>query len=353
MKARSTIRSITRQCITCKRHSAHPEDQMLGQLPAERVTLTAPFDKTGVDYAGPFQLKYGHVRKHTTIKTYICLFVCLSVKAVHLEVVSDLTTEAFIAALRRFIARRGCPTLIWSDHGSKFVGAKNELKELRNLLSDHDTEGAVSDFCSSNNIQWKFIPEKSPHFGGIWESGVKSVKTHLKRIVSPVKLTFEEFSTVLTQIEACLNSRPLTPVNSPDDDGITALTPGHFLIGKPLTALPDSHLSYRSVSLLKRWHLCQHLVRHFWKRWHNEYVQTLNKYNKWHFPTRNVTVGDVVLLQDSTMPTRWPLARVIAVHPGSDHLVRVVTIKPPQGTYKRPVTKIALLIPNESESNEH
>ena len=249
VKARSTIRSITRQCITCKRHSAHPEDQMLGQLPAECVTLTAPFDKTGVDYAGPFQLKYGHVRKPTTIKTYICLFVCLSVKAVHLEVVSGLTTEAFIAALRRFIARRGCPTLIWSNHGSNFVGAKNELKELRNLLSDHDTEGAVSNFYSSNNIQWKFIPEKSPHFGGIWESGVKSVKTHLKRIVCPVKLTFEEFSTVLTQIEACLNSRPLTPVNSPDGDGITVLTPGHFLIGKPsLRYLTPPQISIRLSS---------------------------------------------------------------------------------------------------------
>ena len=124
--------------------------------------------------------------------------------------------------------------------------------------------GAVSDFCSSRNIQWKFIPKRSPHFSGIWESAVKRVKTHLKRIVPPVKLTFEEFSTVLTQIEACLNSRPLTSVNSPDDDGVTALTPGHFLIGKPPTLLPDSQLSYRSVSLLKRWHLCQHLVRHFW-----------------------------------------------------------------------------------------
>ena len=172
---------------------------------------------------------------------------------------SDLTTEAFAAALRRFIARRGCPTLIWSDHGSNFVGAKSELKALRDL-SDHITQGVLSNFCSSHNIQWKYIPEKSPHFGGIWESAVKSVKTHLRRIVSPVKLTFEEFTTVLAQIEACLNSRPLTPVNSPDDDGIAALTPGHFLVGRPLTSLPDSQLSYRSVSLLRRWHLCQQLV---------------------------------------------------------------------------------------------
>ena len=136
-----------------------------------------------------------------------------------------------------------------------------ELKALRDLLSNRITQGAVSEFCSSHNIQWKYIPERSPHFGGIWESAVKSAKTHLKCVVSPVRLTFEEFTTVLTQIEACLNSRPLTPVNSPDDDGISALTPGHFLIGQPLTSLPDSQLSYRSISLLRR------------------------KYNKWRFPS--------------------------------------------------------------------
>ena len=114
------------------------------------------------------------------------------------------------------------------------MGAKGELKALQDLLFNRITQGIVSEFCSSHNIQWKYITESSPLFGGIWESAVKSAKTHLKRVVSPVKVAFEEFTTVLTQIKACMNSRPLTPVNSPDDDGIAALTPGHFLIGKPL-----------------------------------------------------------------------------------------------------------------------
>ena len=118
------------------------------------------------------------------------------------------------------------------------------------------------------------------------------MKNHLKRIVSPVKLTFEEFTTVLTQVEACLNSRPLIPIDSTDDDGIEVLTPGHFLIGKPVTAILDPQISYRAVSLLRRWHLCQCLVRHFWQRWENEY---LSKLNKWRYPTRNVAVGDIVV----------------------------------------------------------
>ena len=164
---------------------------------------------------------------------------------------------------------------------------------------------------------------------------------------------------MLNQIEACLNSRPLTPMNSPDNDGVTVLTPGHFLIGKPLVALPNSQLLYRSISLLKRWYICQQLVRHFWERWHNEYLHTLNKYNKWHFPSRNVAVGDTVILQETgTVPTKWPIACMIAVHPGSDKLVRVVTVKTSQGTYKRPVSKVAvwmklILIENSTTLHLH
>jgi len=301
-----------------------------------------------VDYAGPFLVKYGYVRKPTLVKAYICLFVCLTVKAVHLELVSDLTTESFIATFRCFLSRRGCPSLVWSDHGSNFVGAKGDLKDLSNFLSNQITQGVISEFCSSHKIVWRFIPEKSPHFGGIWESNVKSVKAHLKRIVSPVKLTFEELSTVLIQVEAVLNSRPLTLIDSPDDDGISALTPGHFLIGRPLTSLPDPQGSYRAISLLKRWHLCQNLVRHFWERWSKEYLCILNKHNKWRFPTRNVAVGDVVILQERGMvPTEWPLGRIVEVYPGQDGMVRVVSVKTSRGIYHRPVTKIAVLIPTE------
>ena len=176
---------------------------------------------------------------------------------------------------------------------------------------------------------------------------MKSMKIHLRRVVANTRLTFEEFTTVLTQVEACMNSRPLTPLPC-DDDSIESLTPGHFLIGKPLESLPDPSFSYRSVSLLRRWHLCQSIVRHFWQRWSTECVASLRRFTKWHHPTRNAQVGDVVVLQeDNLVPARWPLGRVMKVHPGNDGLVRVVTIKTSTGTYKRPVTKIALLLPSQ------
>ena len=341
---RRVVRSITRACIVCRRRSQKPKPQLMGQLPFERVTPDIVFENVGVDYAGPVYIKYGHVRKLTVVKSYICVFVSLSVKAVHLELVSDLTSEAFVSTLRRFIARRGKPSLMWSDHGSNFVGAQKEFKHLVDFLEDQKTQGAISQFCTSQRITWKFIPERSPHFGGLWESCVKSVKHHLKRILSTVKLTFEEYETVLTQVEACLNSRPLVALPC-NDDGFDALTPGHFLIGRPLEALPDPAFSYRSTSILRRWHLCQNLVRQFWERWSTDYLTSLRKYAKWHKPLRNLSVGDIVILnEDGMLPTTWPLGRVIEVFVGKDGFVRVVNVRTKNGIFKRPVHKLALLL---------
>ncbi len=244
---RKTVRFITRQCVTCRRQTVRLQPQMMGQLPLERVTPGLVFEKVGVDYAGPFLIKYGMARKPTIVKAYMCIFVSLTVKAVHMEVVSDLTSVAFIATLRRFIARRGYPSLIWSNNGTHFVGANRQLKEFYDFLAQQKTDGVISEFCIAKNVEWHFISEHGPNFGGLWEAAVKSTKTHLKRIMGSIKFTFEELTTVLAQV--CLNSRPLESTSTPDDDGIEVLTPGHFLNGQPLCSLPDPPFSFRSTSL--------------------------------------------------------------------------------------------------------
>ena len=157
---RRAIRSITRACIVCQRRSQKPQPQLMGQLPFERVTPDIVFENVGVDYAGPIYIKYGHVCKPTVVKSYICVFVSLSVKAVHLELVSDLTSEAFVSTFRRFIARRGKPSLMWSDHGSHFVGAQKDFKHIIDFLEDQKTQGAISQFCTTQRITRKFIQER-------------------------------------------------------------------------------------------------------------------------------------------------------------------------------------------------
>ena len=160
-------------------------------------------------------------------------------------------------------------------------------------------------------------------------------------------MTFEEFSTVLSQIEACLNSRPLISLSG-SEDGIESLTPGHFLIGRPLESFPDPASSYQSLSVLRRWHLCQSLVRHFWKRWSGEYLISLQRLSKWHRSPKNLTVGDIVILREDNMTTmKWPLARITQTHAGKDGVVRVVTLKMPTGVYTRPVTKLVPLLSGE------
>ncbi len=237
---------------------------------------------------------------------------------------------------------------MWSDHGTNFVGAANDLKRLYEFLREAATQHKIFDFCCSQKIQWKFIPERAPHFGGLWEAAVKSFKQHLKKVVGESKLTFEEYSTVLTQVEACLNSRPLCPL--PDsDDGFDALTPGHFIIGRPLEALPDSTLSYQPNSVLRRWQLCQALARRFWQRWSSDYLHALSKFGKWHHPGRNFQVGDLVCLREEDIfSTKWPMARVVAIHPGRDGIVRVLTVKTSKGTYKRPVNKVVLVLGSDT-----
>ena len=192
-----------------------------------------------------------------------------------------------------------------------------------------------------------FIPEHAPQFGRLWESAVKSLKTH-HRIVGSSRLTFEELTTVLSQIEACLNSRPLGVIPHCNDKGMEVLTSGHFLIGRPIEAIPDHNLSYRPISILHRWHLCEALVRHFWKRWQSEYLTSLRKCSKWHKPVKNLEVGDIVIMrEDNTMSNQWPIARIVEAHQGRDGLVRVVKLRTKNGIYTRPVTKVALLLPRE------
>ncbi|XP_011884101.1 PREDICTED: uncharacterized protein LOC105571245 [Vollenhovia emeryi] len=233
ISGRREVRKIIKKCVKCYRINPTTMEIKMGELPAERIRSgDRPFTITGIDYAGPIQIRESRRRGRIHVsKGYIAVFVCASTKAVHLEMVTDLSTDAFIATLRRFIARRGLCSQILSDNGTNFVGAAKHLKELYEFLLKE--QKSIESELAKHRIEWRFIPPRAPHFGGLWEAAVKSTKRHLHTVTEGRVLTYEEYSTILAQIEAVLNSRPLTPLSS-DPSDLSVLTPAHLLIGSSL-----------------------------------------------------------------------------------------------------------------------
>ncbi|CAG9107959.1 unnamed protein product [Plutella xylostella] len=265
-----------------------------------------------------------------------------SVKAVHLELVTDLSKEAFLAALARFTARRGKPRCIHADNSTTFVGGFNELNSFLSNNSD-----AIQSSMNEQGIDFKFIPPYSPHFGGLWESAVKSVKHHLRRTLGLAHLTYEEMTTCLIQIEAILNSRPLVPISS-DPSDLSCLTPAHFLIGRPLLSVPHNVIDDNAnISRLQRFQRVEALKQHFWRRFSNEYVCSLQQRSKWRSSRGQLQEGDLVLLKDASQPPLlWLMGRVTAIEPSSDGLARIVQVNTRKGLLRRAYQNLCLLPKN-------
>ncbi|XP_062557682.1 uncharacterized protein LOC134222533 [Armigeres subalbatus] len=348
LRVKTQIKKIIASCQLCVKHRPVLGSQLMGNLPESRVNPAPVFSKVGVDYAGPFLLRLSQ-RSPKTCKAYVLVFICMAVKSIHMELVSSLTTEHFIAALHRFASRRGLPSDVFSDNGTSFVGANHELAALRQLFEDELHQRKLAEFCSVKGIRWHFIPPRSPHFGGVWEAGVKSMKFHFKRVIGETRLTYEEMITFLAQTEAILNSRPLCPLS--DDPNDTAiLTPSHFLIGRSAMALPQPSYTNENEGRLSRCEHLQQMMQHLWGRWSSEYLHHLQTRQKWHTGNvKNYRIGALVLLLDENLPPQhWRRGRIIATHPGRDGAVRVVTVKTGSGEFKRSVTKIAVLPSVES-----
>ncbi|XP_062541040.1 uncharacterized protein LOC134209076 [Armigeres subalbatus] len=318
------VTSTLRKCQRCFRFNPKPTQQPMGQLPSARVRPARPFLKTGIDYCGPFYLKPYH-RRAAPPKTYIAVFVCFTTKAIHLELVMDLSTAGFISALRRFIGHHGRPHEIHSDNATNFQGAKNELHELYENL---------------NSKQGQTTGSLEPNSHRRESRGTLSTQ-----------LTHENFCTLLVQIAAALNSRPLSPL-SDDPTDINALTPAHFLIGTSMNAVPDTDLTAIPSNRLIHYQQRQQMFQWYWKRWSQEYLTGLQQVSKYLRPSP-IRVGTLVVLREDNMPPlQWPLARITEIHPGDDGVVRVVTVRTAKGTYRRAVNRICPLPDDTVDTNE-
>ena len=332
---RNALRQIKARCVKCRHRSANPINPPMADLPRERLDEHVfPFTHTGVDYFGPFEVKF--LRR--SLKRWCCLFTCLTTRAVHIEIAQSLDTESCLAAVARFIARRGCPSTIISDNGTNFVGA---AKEMKTFIDEWDKAKIESDLAQKK-INWKFNPPGAPHFGGIWERLVRSCKKVMLAILDNRNLTDEVLSTTMCLVEQTLNARPLTAV-SDDPEDLTALTPNHFLLGRESASAPFLPSSERYHDLRKSFKTAQAYADMIWKRWTREYLPQWNQRSKWSKETvRNLNQGELVwLIDDSVRRCDYKLGRIVEVFTGADGVVRSARVKMAHGELKRPVVKLA------------
>ncbi|XP_062712200.1 uncharacterized protein LOC134289763 [Aedes albopictus] len=342
LRGRDLARKVVRQCVTCFRCNPTPASQIMAPLPSVRLRPARAFAYSGMDYCGPFFVR-PLIGRGASVKVYVALFVCLVVKAVHLEVVPDLSSVACIAAVKRFVARRGRVLELHCDNATTFVGADRELRNLRKEFQQQFQSQEWANYCSGNGITFRFIPARSPHFGGIWEAGVKSFKYHFRRIMGQKAFSMDQLLTVVAQIESVLNSRPLVPISDSPDD-LSAITPGHFLIGEPLVSIPEPDLLQLSPNRVTRLQDMQRSVQDLWRCWSRDYISQLHQRSKWRRPSVDVRKGQLVLLkEDNYPPLQWPLGRIVETITGSDGRVRVVVVRTAAGDYKRAITKVAVL----------
>ncbi|XP_048846374.1 uncharacterized protein LOC125717469 [Brienomyrus brachyistius] len=357
ISASKVVAKHIKHCVTCRKARGQTEEQRMADLPVDRVEPSPPFTYTGMDCFGPFYTKQG--RKE--FKRYGLLFTCLSLRAIHLEMLEDLTTDAFLNALRCFIAIRGTVRQIRSDQGTNFVGAKNELE--RGLM-ELDKE-RISIYLARKQCDFLMNVPEASHTGGVWERQIRTVRSVMITVLAQAKGRLDDTSlrTFFYEAMAIVNSRPLTTNTLNDPRSMEPLTPNHLLTMKSSVPLPPPGTFVREdLYARKRWRRVQYLSEQFWSRWRKEYLANISLRQQWHVPRRNVQVGDVVIVKEDNIPrNEWKIARVVEASADDDGLVRKVKVQIGQSNLgkkgerliqpsflSRPVQKIVVLVENNS-----
>lgn len=339
-------------CVKCRKFRRGTEEQRMANLPSERMETTPPFTYCGMDCFGPFYVKEG--RKE--LKRYGLLFTCLCSRAVHIELLNDMSTDAFLNSLRAFIALRGNVRQLQSDQGTNFVGAKREFLEA---VKEMDQESLKQLGC-----EFVMNPPSASHMGGAWERQIRTIRSVLTSILdqSCKMLDTSSLRTYLYEVMAIVNSRPITSHLLNDPSGPQPLTPNLLLTMKSSVIFPPPGDFVREdLYLHKRWRRVQYLANEFWHRWKREYLLSLQQRQKWQKTRRNVKVNDIVIIQDdAAFRNDWKLAKVTAVYPSEDGCVRKVQLlisdsslddqgkrQSKQVHLDRPIHKIVILLEAE------
>ena len=334
LRGPSSVKRITSKCLDCRRWNAKPGEQIMAPLPPSRVTPgKPPFHSVGIDYFGPIHVKV----KRSTVKRYGCVFTCLAIRAVHIEV-AHLSSDSFIQAFTRFVSRRGPPVEVFSDNGTNFKGAESDIKIALERWNQH----LIHDRMCERGVTWHFNAPHASHTGGVWERMIRSIRSILRHLLKDQPVNDETLLTFLAEVEKILNDRPLTKTsNSPQD--LEALTPNMLLLNRPSNCYPPGEL-HDADRYNKRWKQAQYLSNVFWKRWIKEYLPLLQERQKWLMPQRNLAVGDLILVvDDNASRGRWSKGIVEKVFPDRFGIVRQVIVRTATARLHRDVRKLVLL----------
>ena len=320
-------RNVIDSCVHCRKRRAKMCRQVMSDLPKERTTPAAPFEFTTLDLFGPYTIRDG-VRRRTSKKAWGVVFSCMASRAVHADIVEDLSTEGFLKTYQRFTALRGHPRKLWSDHGTNFIGAKPILKELYEFLASID-KGKVQKKTAESGTDWTWVfhPADSPHRNGAAEAAVGILKRALSSVGGEENMTALEFQTLLFLSANLSNERPIGAKTQLQDGSIEVITPNSLLLGRTGPHGDPGGFEFTGYPLV-RLRAIQDEVKKFWKRWSQLAGPGLFVRDKWHTMARNVAVGDVVWLADqNTLRGQFRLGRVVEVHPDSKGVVRDVKVK--------------------------
>jgi hypothetical protein len=344
------VRSVLHKCVTCRKTRGKVATQKMASLPEDRSRSVPPFTNVSVDLFGHFVTKTG--RKE--VKRYCAIFSCLNSRAVHLEMVNDLSTDAFIMALRRFVSRRGPITKLRCDNGTNFVGCRLEMEKCWDEISEEKVKTFLRK--SGCDFEWQHNTPVASHMGGVWERMIRTARQILSSILKthPGQLTDESLRTFITEVEGIMNSRPLTVDTIGDPEGPLPLSPVNLLTMKTKVIMPMPGRFDDNVELYcrKQWRRVQHLAQEFWSRYRKEFLTKLQERSKWNKTQRNLKVDDIVLLKDDSLCRNdWPMARVVDVYTGPDNLVRSVKLRIARNDLRseprfleRPVVKLVRLL---------
>ncbi|KAJ8364902.1 hypothetical protein SKAU_G00137330 [Synaphobranchus kaupii] len=341
------IGSILHHCVICRKLRGKLEVQKMADLPPERLDTSPPFTYVGLDVFGPWTVVTRQTRGGAAHnKRWAILFTCMSTRGVHIELIESMDTSSCINAVRRFFAVRGPAKQLWSDRGTNFVAASSEL----GMACPADKRTSILKYLHSNGCTWKFNPPHASHMGGVWERMIGVTRRILDSMFlqdKHTRLTHEVLCTLMAEVSAIVNARPLVSISS-DPAAPILLSPAMLLTQKPSLSAPPGDLTGKDL-LKYQWRRVQALANEFWNRWRNEYISTLHSRRKWHKAQRNLQPGDVVLLKQSQAPrNEWPMALVTSTFPGTDGRVRKVEVRTSsQGTsktYLRPISDVVILL---------